>query len=122
MENRHGGLWNSVDYDTRDVVSIDMKACYPAYFQGMGEANPYFERFGPPTHHMTHVAINGALPRDVGYRLRGGQRIGVRGYLSSCHPCLVWKAFCRCRLGPDAVLGVPCGVWLAEDSQSQGSD
>ncbi|MEW8689177.1 MAG: hypothetical protein AB2556_25425 [Candidatus Thiodiazotropha sp.] len=30
--------------DTREVVSIDMKACYPASFQGMGEAKPYFER------------------------------------------------------------------------------
>ena len=24
-------------------------------------------------------------------------------------------------VGPDAALGVPCEVWLAEDSQSQGS-
>ena len=53
-------------YDTRDVVSIDMKACYPASFQGMGETKPYFERFGHPTHHITRVAINGALPRDLG--------------------------------------------------------
>ena len=66
LEHGHGGLWNSMDYDTRDVVSIVMKVCYPASFQGMGEAKPYFERFGHPTHHMTRVAINGALPRDVG--------------------------------------------------------
>ena len=32
VEHGHGGLWNSMDYDTRDVVSIDMKACYPASF------------------------------------------------------------------------------------------
>ena len=52
-----------MDYDTRDVVSINMKACYPASFQGMGEVKPYFERVGHPTHRMTRVAINGALPR-----------------------------------------------------------
>ena len=28
----------------------------------MGEAKPYFERFGHPTHRMVRVAINGALP------------------------------------------------------------
>ena len=50
VEHGHGGLWNSMDYDTREVTSIDMKACYPASFQGMGEAKPYFERFGHPTH------------------------------------------------------------------------
>ena len=31
----------------------------------MGEAKPYFERCGHPTHHVTRVAINGALPRDL---------------------------------------------------------
>ena len=66
VEHGHGGLWNSLDYDTRDVVSIDMKACFPASFQGIGEAKPFFERFGHPTHHMTRVAINGALPWGVG--------------------------------------------------------
>ena len=49
VEHGHGGLWNSINYDTREVVTIDMKACYPASFQGMGEAKPYFERFGNPT-------------------------------------------------------------------------
>ncbi|MEW8688955.1 MAG: hypothetical protein AB2556_24310, partial [Candidatus Thiodiazotropha sp.] len=63
VEHGHGGLWNSMGYDTREVVSIDMKACYPASFQGMGEAKPYFERFGHPTHRMVRVAINGALPK-----------------------------------------------------------
>ena len=66
VEHGHGGLWNSMDYDTRDVVSIDIKACYLASFQGMGEAKPFFERFGHLTHHTTREAINGALPRDVG--------------------------------------------------------
>ena len=65
VEHGHGGLWNSMDYDTRQVITIDMKACYPASFQGMGEAKPYFERFGHPTHRMTRVAINGPLPRDI---------------------------------------------------------
>ena len=66
VEHGHGGLWNSMDYDTRDVDSIDMKACYPAFFQGTGEAKPYFELFRHPSHHMTRVAINGALPRVIG--------------------------------------------------------
>ncbi|MEW8689140.1 MAG: hypothetical protein AB2556_25240, partial [Candidatus Thiodiazotropha sp.] len=30
VEHGHGGLWNSMNYDTREVLSIDMKACYPA--------------------------------------------------------------------------------------------
>ena len=38
VEHGHGGLWNSMGYDMREVTSIDMKACYPASFQGMGEA------------------------------------------------------------------------------------
>ena len=46
VEHGHGGLWNSMNYHTREVVSIDMKACYPASFRGMDEAKPYFERFG----------------------------------------------------------------------------
>ena len=66
VEHGHGGLWNAMGYDTRDVVSIDMKSCYPASFQGMGEAKPYFERFGHPTHRMTRVSINGPLPQDIG--------------------------------------------------------
>ena len=45
VEHGHGGLWNSMGYDTREVTSIDMKACYPASFQGISEAKPYFEWF-----------------------------------------------------------------------------
>ena len=30
VEHSHGGLWNLMDYDTKDIVNIDMKACYPA--------------------------------------------------------------------------------------------
>ena len=66
VEHGHGGLWNSMGYDTREVTSINMKACCPTSFQGMGEAKPYFERFGYPTHRMTRVAINGPLPKDIG--------------------------------------------------------
>ncbi|MEW8689417.1 MAG: hypothetical protein AB2556_26635, partial [Candidatus Thiodiazotropha sp.] len=66
VEHGHGGLWNSMNYDTREVVSIDNKTCYPASFQAMGEAKPYFERFGHPTNRMVRVAINGALPKDIG--------------------------------------------------------
>ena len=73
VEHGNGGLWNSMGYDTREVTSIDMKACYPASFQGMGEAKPYFEWFGHPTHRMTRVAINGPLPKDIGT----GSRMGV---------------------------------------------
>ena len=77
VEPGHGGLWNSMGYDTREVTSIDMKACYPASFQGKGEAKPYFERFGHPTHRMTRVAINGPLPKRQRHRLRRGSRMGV---------------------------------------------
>lgn len=55
-----------MDYDMRDVISIDMKACYPASFQGKGECAAYFQRFGHPTSQMTRVAINGPLPENVG--------------------------------------------------------
>ena len=65
VEHGHGGLWNA-DYHVDDIVSIDMKACYPASFQGQGEATPYFERFGHPKSRMTRVAINGELPDNVG--------------------------------------------------------
>ena len=85
VEHGHGGLWNSMNYDTRDVVSIDMKACYPASFQGMGEAKPYFERFGHPSHHITRVAINGALPRDIG---TGFAEVQEWEFEANCHPVI----------------------------------
>ena len=85
VEHGHGGLWNS-DNDTRDVVCIDMKACYPASFQGMGEAKPYFERFGHPSHHMTRVAINGALPRDIG---TGFAEVQEWEFEANCHPVIL---------------------------------
>ncbi|MEW8688960.1 MAG: hypothetical protein AB2556_24340, partial [Candidatus Thiodiazotropha sp.] len=85
VEHGHGGLWNSMNYDTREVVSIDMKACYPASFQGMGEAKPYFERFGHPTHRMVRVAINGALPEDIG---TGFAEIQEWEFDATCHPVI----------------------------------
>ncbi|MEW8688799.1 MAG: hypothetical protein AB2556_23525 [Candidatus Thiodiazotropha sp.] len=123
VEHGHGGPWNPMGYDSREV-SIDMKACYSASFQGMGEAKSYFERFGHPTHRMTRVAINGLLPKDID---TGFVEIQEWDFDASCHPdpYLVWKAFRRClnwRLGPDAALGVPHRVWPAEVPQSQGGD
>ena len=46
VEHGHGGLGNTMGYDTREIVSIDMKASYPASFQGLGKANPYFRFCG----------------------------------------------------------------------------
>ncbi|MEW8685623.1 MAG: hypothetical protein AB2556_07425 [Candidatus Thiodiazotropha sp.] len=116
VEHGHGGLWNSMGYDTREVVSIDMKVCYPASFQGMGEAKPYFERFGHPTHRMVCVAINGALPEDIGTDFAVIQEWE---FDATCHrhPCLVWKAFRRChkwQLGPDTASCLPHIVGPAE--------
>ena len=84
-EHGHGGLWNSMGYDTRELISIDMKACYPASFQGMGEAKPYFERFGHPTHRMTRVAINGPLPKDIG---TGFAEVQEWEFEATCHPVI----------------------------------
>ncbi|MEW8688772.1 MAG: hypothetical protein AB2556_23390, partial [Candidatus Thiodiazotropha sp.] len=98
-------------YDTREVVSIDMEACYPASFKGMVEAKPYFERFGHPTHRMVRVAINGALPIDIG---TGFAEIQEWEFDATCHP--VWKAFRRClrRLGPDTASCLPHRVEVRE--------
>lgn len=38
VEHDYGGLWNSMDFDTRDVISIDMISSYSANFKGQGEA------------------------------------------------------------------------------------
>ena len=88
----------------------------------MGEAKPYIERFGYPIHLMTLVAINSALPRDVG---TGFAEVQEWEFEATCHPIIpAWfgRHFADAGLGPDATLDVPCGVWLAEDSQRQGSD
>ena len=85
VEHGHGGLWNSMGYDTREVTSIDMEACYPASFQGMGEAKPYFERFGHPTHRMTRVAINGPIHKDIG---TGFAKVQEWEFEATCHPVI----------------------------------
>ena len=93
VEHGHGGLWNSAEYHVDDVVSIDMKTCYPASFQGLGEMQPYFKRFGHPKHRMTSVAINGALPKDIG---TGFAQICEWTFDPSVHPVntsVVWEAF-----------------------------
>jgi len=61
------------DYDTHQLISIDMKACYPASFQDMGEVKPYFERIRHTTHLMVRVAINGPLRKDIGTGFSGVQ-------------------------------------------------
>ena len=40
MEHGHDGLWNSMGYNTREAVSIDMKACYPASFHRRAKLHP----------------------------------------------------------------------------------
>ena len=85
VEHGYGGRWNSMGYDTREVTSIDMKACYMASFQGMGEAQPYFERFGHPTHRMTRVAINGPLPKYIG---TGFAEVQEWEFGATCHPVI----------------------------------
>ena len=72
-------------YDTREVTSIDMKACYPASFQGMGEAKPYFKRFGHQTHRMTRVAVNGPLPKDTG---TGFAKVQEWEFEATCYPVI----------------------------------
>ncbi|MEW8688558.1 MAG: hypothetical protein AB2556_22320 [Candidatus Thiodiazotropha sp.] len=72
-------------YDTRELVSIDMKDCYSASFQGMSEAKPYFERFGHPSHRMIRVAINGVLPKDIG---KGFAEIQKWEFDATCHPVI----------------------------------
>ena len=109
-----------IDYDTKDVVSIDMKVCYPASFQDMGEEKPYFERIGHQTHRMTRVAINGALPRDTG---TGFTEVLEWEFEAICHPVIparFSRLLRRCRLDLD-----PCvlhKVWPAEVSQSHRND
>ncbi|MEW8688753.1 MAG: hypothetical protein AB2556_23295 [Candidatus Thiodiazotropha sp.] len=53
----------------------------------MGEAKPYFEQFGHPTHRMTRVAINGALPKDIGIGI-GFAEIQEWEFDATCHPVI----------------------------------
>ena len=91
VENGHGGLWNPMDYDMREVISIDMKACYPASFLGEGEAKPYFECFGHPTHRMTRVSMY-QCPRHWP-RLCPGPWVGIQQQRPSCHPTWFGRHF-----------------------------
>ena len=62
IEHGHGGLWNSMDYNTRDVVSIDMKASFlprrrrgQALFRAFRTPNPPhdpcgYQRSSSPRH------------------------------------------------------------------------
>ena len=69
---------------------------------------------------MTRKAINGALPRDIG---TGLTKVLEWEFEATCNPVFPgWPALHRCRLDPDAALGVPLRVWPAEVSQSQRSD
>ena len=98
-----------MDYDTRDVVSIDMKACYPASFQGMGEAKPYSERSGHPTHRITRVAINGALPRDIG---TGFAEVQEWEFEATCHPVI--SAWLRMQFADADLVPTPLLAFLSE--------
>jgi len=40
VEHGDDGVWNSLDYDIKDIISINIKACYPASFLGMSTPNP----------------------------------------------------------------------------------
>ena len=103
--------------DTREVTSINMKACYLASFQGMGEAKPYFERFG----HPTRVAINRPLPKDIG---TGFAEVQEWEFEATCHPVIpAWfgRHFSEGGWAPTQLL-----AFLAESgllrSLSQGGD
>ena len=85
IEHGHGGLWNAEKYHVDDIISIDMKACYPASFQGQGECAPYFQRFGHPMSQMTRVSINGPLPADIG---TGFALVKSWAFNQNCHPVI----------------------------------
>ena len=54
----------------------------------MGEAKPYFLRFGHPTHRRIRVAINGALPKDIGI---GFAEVQEWEFEAICYPVIpVW--------------------------------
>ncbi|MEW8689371.1 MAG: hypothetical protein AB2556_26405 [Candidatus Thiodiazotropha sp.] len=51
----------------------------------MGEAKPYFDRFGHPTHRMVRVAINRTLPKDIG---TGFAEIQEWKFDGTCYPVI----------------------------------
>ena len=121
VKHGHGGLWNSMGYDTRDIVGIDMKACYPASFQCRGEAKPFFQRFGHPAH---RVAINGPLPKDIG---TGFAEVQEWNFAVNCHPVIparYGRHFADATSGgwaPTQFLAF-LTVWPAEVFQGLGGD
>ena len=117
IEHGHGGLCKSMDYDTRDIVSIDMKACFPASFQGLGDVKPYFERFGHPFHRMMREAINGPLPENIGTGFAEVQKWDF----ANCHPVFpAWfeKTFREERLGFDTASCLPDRIWPLQIPQN----
>ena len=108
-----------MSYDTREVA---MKACYPASFQGKGEAQSYFQRFGHPTHRMTRVAINGPLPKHIG---TGFAEVQEWEFATNCHPVIpAWYGSHFATSGgwaPTQLIAF-LSVWIAEVSQGPGGD
>ena len=64
----------------------------------MGEAKPYFQRFGHQTHPVTRVAINGPLPKDNGM---GFAEVQEWEFEATCHPIIpAWfGSHCECPEG-----------------------
>ena len=56
---QRSGLWPEGGHQCRHAV-------VPVSFLGKGEAKPYFQKFGHPSHRMTRVAINGPLSEVIG--------------------------------------------------------
>ena len=93
-----------LSYHVDDIVSIDMKACYPASFHGLGEAQPYFQRFGHPRARMTRVAVNNALLKDIG---TGFAQVTGWAFKEDVHPVIAaWfgKHFDEQGWGPTPLL------------------
>ena len=86
------------------VVIIDMKACYPASFQGEGKAKPYFERFGHLIHHTTCVSINGPLPSDIGTGFAEVQEWEFEGKVHPVIPAWFGKHFAEHGWAPTPLL------------------
>lgn len=104
VEHGHGGLWNAMEYTLQDVISIDMKACYPASFLGEGEAAPWFKWFGHPGHCYTWVSISGPLPKDIG---TGFAKVQEWDWKEKCHPVIpAWfgRHFAEKRWAPTQLL------------------
>ena len=87
---------------------------------GLGDAKPYFDRFGHLSHRMTGMAINGLLPEDIGTDFFRDAGMGIRR-LPICYPRVVWKTFREERLGSDTAPRLPDRVWPLENPQNPWS-